>query len=170
MQALERGDRGPRPPRGLGEHRQKKIEERGIRARRRAGPAKLGEPVQPVGAERAAAVRLKQVFLNLLSNAIKFTPRGGEVRLTAEQSDTGVTIAVRDTGIGMRPEDVAVALEPFGQIDASFARRHEGTGLGLSLSKNLVELHGGRLEIETAPGAGTTVAVRFLKSRIAAAA
>jgi two-component system cell cycle sensor histidine kinase PleC len=61
-----------------------------------------------------------------------------------------------------------VALEPFGQIDASFARRHEGTGLGLSLSKNLVELHGGRLEIEIAPGAGTTVFVTLLRSAMTA--
>jgi len=113
---------------------------------------------------QADVVRLKQVFLNLLSNAIKFTPRGGEVRLTAEQNDTVVTIAIRDTGIGMRPEDLPVAFEPFGQIDASLSRRYEGTGLGLSLSKNLIELHGGRLEIETALGAGTTVFVTLPRS------
>jgi signal transduction histidine kinase len=73
---------------------------------------------------------------------------------------------VRDTGIGMAPEDIPRALEPFGQIDSRLARKYEGTGLGLPLSKALVELHGGKLEIESEPGVGTTVTVLLPPERI----
>lgn len=109
------------------------------------------------------AVRLRQVLLNLLSNAAKFTPEGGSVSLTARADPASgeVLLAVADTGIGMRPEDIPLALEPFGQIDSSLARKYEGTGLGLPLTKLLVEKHGGMLEIVSAPGQGTTVTVRL---------
>jgi two-component system cell cycle sensor histidine kinase PleC len=106
--------------------------------------------------------RVTQILLNLLSNAVKFTLPGGTVSLEAGLSDdSGIVFRVTDTGIGMRSEDIAVALAPFGQVDSGYARRFEGTGLGLPLAKSLTELHGGRLSIESAPGKGTTVAVCF---------
>jgi signal transduction histidine kinase len=109
---------------------------------------------------------MKQILLNVLSNAIKFTPAGGQVTLTVSHSDAGVTFTVVDTGIGMRPQDIPAALEPFRQIDGSLSRRHEGTGLGLPLAKRLTEMHGGVLEIVSAPGNGTRVIVRLPESRV----
>jgi two-component system cell cycle sensor histidine kinase PleC len=101
-------------------------------------------------------LRLKQVLLNLLSNAIKFTPAGGTVTLTADYHDDGdCRLTVRDTGIGMAPEAIPLALEPFRQIASPLARNHEGTGLGLSLAKSLIECHGGKLELESAVNQGT---------------
>ena len=102
-------------------------------------------------------LRLKQVLLNLLSNAIKFTPVGGTVTLRADYRDGGdCHLTVADTGIGMAPEAIPLALEPFRQIASPLARNHEGTGLGLSLAKALIEGHGGRLELESALNHGTT--------------
>jgi signal transduction histidine kinase len=117
----------------------------------------------------ADSTRVKQVLLNLLSNAIKFTPTGGTVSLDARQAPGTVEISVSDTGIGMKPEDIPVALERFQQVDNQLSRRHAGTGLGLPLSKALVEMHGGKLRIDSAPGRGTTVTVSFpIASRQAA--
>jgi len=104
-------------------------------------------------------LRLRQVLLNLLSNAIKFTPAGGTVSVVAEQCEAGLAITVRDTGIGMAPEDIPRALQPFVQVDNSFARQHGGTGLGLPLSKLFVDLHGGRFEIHSELGKGTSVTI-----------
>jgi signal transduction histidine kinase len=102
--------------------------------------------------------RVKQILINLLSNAIKFTEAGGNITILAAMAEGGsLEIAVRDNGIGMRPEDISRALEPFGQIDSSLARRYEGTGLGLSLARKLVEAHGGRLLINSELGVGTNV-------------
>jgi signal transduction histidine kinase len=103
--------------------------------------------------------RIRQVLFNLVHNAIKFTPAGGEVTVKAMRCDAGVAISVADTGIGIAPEDVPTALERFGQIDGSLARRYEGTGLGLPLSKRLVELHGGKLDLRSEVGVGTTVSI-----------
>jgi signal transduction histidine kinase len=114
----------------------------------------------------ADTTRLKQVLLNLLSNAIKFTPSGGCVTISAWAEASGLVIAVADTGIGMRAQDIPIALEPFRQIDAVLNRRYEGTGLGLPLAKRLIELHGGTIEIDSAPGRGTTVRVRLPALRI----
>jgi two-component system cell cycle sensor histidine kinase PleC len=104
---------------------------------------------------------LKQVLLNLLSNAIKFTPRGGRVAVTAEaRSDAfgeRVRVCVRDTGIGIAADDLARLARPFEQIESQHAKTQQGTGLGLALTKSLVELHGGVLDIHSAPGEGTTV-------------
>lgn len=112
--------------------------------------------------------KLKQVFLNLLSNAIKFTPAGGEVRVsTRHQPDGTIAIQVQDSGIGMNPEEVEVALQPFRQLGSPYIRRHEGSGLGLPLSKYLVELHGGHLHVASTLGSGTTVTVLIPKRRIA---
>jgi signal transduction histidine kinase len=107
------------------------------------------------------ATRLRQVLLNLLSNAIKFTPAGGRVLVTADRGDEAVLLAVSDTGIGMAPEDIPKALEPFGQIESSTTRKYGGTGLGLPISKMFAEQHGGRLQIESTPGRGTTVTVQL---------
>jgi protein-histidine pros-kinase len=119
---------------------------------------------------RSDQVRFQQILLNLMSNAVKFTPAGGRVRVTASVEADGAVIAVEDSGIGMRPEDVAIALEPFRQIDGPLSRRFDGTGLGLPLAKALVELHGGRLEIESAPNAGTLVRIRLPLERMTSAA
>lgn len=106
--------------------------------------------------------RLRQIGVNLLSNAVKFTPAGGQVVLSASvDPDGAVMIGVADSGIGMSPGEIKVALERFGQTPSSLSRPNEGTGLGLPLTKTLVELHGGRLAIASAPGKGTTVTVRF---------
>ncbi|HZZ87266.1 MAG TPA: ATP-binding protein [Caulobacteraceae bacterium] len=104
---------------------------------------------------------LKQVLLNLLSNAVKFTPRGGVITLMAEGRRDAmgdrVKISVRDTGIGIAPHDLARLARPFEQIESQQSKTQQGTGLGLALSKSLIEMHGGMLEIESQPGAGTTV-------------
>lgn len=103
--------------------------------------------------------KLRQVLLNLLSNAIKFTPPGGSVTLTVKALPEHVVFRVTDTGVGIRREDLAKAMAPFGQIGHPFNRRTGGTGLGLPLSKQLVELMGGRLDIDSLPGKGTTVSI-----------
>jgi signal transduction histidine kinase len=114
----------------------------------------------------ADALRLRQVLINLISNAVKFSSMGGEVKIDlADFKADGVLIAVSDAGVGMRPEDIPRALEPYGQVDASLKRRHQGTGLGLPLSKALVEKHGGKLEIESALGRGTIVRIRLPEER-----
>jgi len=110
--------------------------------------------------------RLKQIFLNLLSNAVKFTKANGEVRVRAFRDKHGLIISVSDTGIGMAEKDIPVALERFGQIDSTLARKYEGTGLGLPLAKQLAELHGGTLEIQSVVNVGTTVTVTLPASRI----
>jgi signal transduction histidine kinase len=110
--------------------------------------------------------RLKQIVFKLISNAIKFTPRGGAVDVRAEASGHGCAIEVRDTGIGIAAEDIARTLERFGQVDSRLARRYEGAGLGLPLARQLAELHGGTLAIESRLGAGTTVTVTLPAGRI----
>ena len=111
--------------------------------------------------------RIKQILINLLSNAIKFTNSGGSITISAAVDLAGtMEIAVKDTGIGMRTEDVPRALEPFGQIDSSLARRYDGTGLGLSLAKQLVESHGGQLLIDSALDIGTTVRMLLPPERL----
>ncbi|HVM83952.1 MAG TPA: PAS domain-containing sensor histidine kinase [Candidatus Binatia bacterium] len=120
-------------------------------------------PEQPLRLQ-ADALRLKQVLLNLMTNAIKFTPVGGSVTIGARpvnrgEASDGVTFFVADSGIGMTAEEIEVAMQPFGQVARAMTREQQGTGLGLPLAKGLVELHGGRLKIESAPQAGTRVTV-----------
>ncbi len=106
------------------------------------------------------AAKLRQVLLNLMSNAVKFTQARGRVSVTAREiDDEHLEIRVTDTGIGIAPEDIPIALAPFGQVDNRLARRYEGTGLGLPLTKVLVELHSGRLDIFSQPGVGTAVVI-----------
>jgi signal transduction histidine kinase/HAMP domain-containing protein len=107
------------------------------------------------------AAKLRQIFLNLLSNAIKFTEEGGSVTLSAVSGTNDVAVTVADTGIGMDPQDVEIAFQPFGQVDNRLERRYEGTGLGLPLTKALVDLHKGRIAVDSARGRGTRVTVSF---------
>jgi signal transduction histidine kinase len=110
--------------------------------------------------------RVRQILLNLISNAIKFTPEGGEIKISAAIKNGELVLIIADTGIGMSADDIPKALTRFGQIDSRLSRKYDGTGLGLPLSKRLVELHGGVLEIESVVGAGTTVTVRFPSDRV----
>ncbi len=116
---------------------------------------------------RADERKLKQVLLNLMSNAIKFTPEGGRVALGARrEADGSFTFEVTDTGIGIAAEDIPRAFAPFEQVDSRLSRQFEGTGLGLPLSDGFVKLHGGRLELESQPGAGTKAIVRLPPERV----
>jgi signal transduction histidine kinase len=118
---------------------------------------------------RADEMRLRQVLFNLLSNAVKFTPAGGAITVRAHATRAplptnggaaaerdAVRVAVCDTGMGIAAHDLPRLFEEFSQVDATFARRHEGTGLGLALCKRFVELHGGRIGVESEPGKGST--------------
>ncbi len=100
--------------------------------------------------------RVRQVLLNLLSNAIKFTPEGGRLRIVGRAENGGARIEVIDTGIGIAPADQSKLFREFVQLDASASRHYEGTGLGLALCKRLVELHGGRIGVESDLGRGST--------------
>lgn len=116
---------------------------------------------------RADPRQFKQMLANLLSNAIKFTDPGGKVSVkVACDPAKGYVFAVEDTGIGMAMEDIPKALAPFVQVDRSLARKHEGTGLGLPLTKRMIELHDGKLELQSALGLGTTATLVFPLSRI----
>ncbi|MGV3578670.1 sensor histidine kinase [Brevundimonas sp.] len=115
---------------------------------------------------RLDPLRLTQIVHNLLSNAIKFTPQGG-VTLTIEASaagaeETSLSVHVKDSGIGITAEDQTRLFEPFSQVDDSSTRRFGGTGLGLSICRKLAELMGGRIEIASTPGEGSTFSVRIL--------
>jgi signal transduction histidine kinase len=104
-----------------------------------------------VGDER----KIKQILLNLLSNAVKFTPEGGRIGIKARQADGSVEISVSDTGIGISPEDQAKIFEEFRQVGTDYAHKTEGTGLGLTLAKKFVELHGGKIWVESEIGQGS---------------
>ena len=104
---------------------------------------------------------------SLLDNAVKFTPPGGRITLRAALEESGLfAIAVADTGIGIPPEKLAEVIQPFGQVDGDLARTHDGAGLGLPLTRSLVEMHGGHLDIESSLHAGTVVTVRFPRDRV----
>ncbi len=112
--------------------------------------------------------RIRQIILNLASNAVKFTPPGGTVTISASERDGAVILEVRDTGIGIAKADLPVVMERFGQVDAYVSRKCQGTGLGMPLAKQLVEIHDGTFDIQSAPGAGTTVTVTFPRERTVA--
>ncbi len=140
-----------------------------IAARATAGRVKLVESVNVPHRIRAEEKALKQILVNLLSNAVKFTPEGGTVSLAAEIRPSGeVYIAITDTGIGIAPEDIEKALAPFGQIESALARKHQGTGLGLPITKGLIELHGGEMLLNSEVGKGTTVSFTLPKERVIA--
>jgi len=123
----------------------------------------LDEQVRSI---RADDRRLRQVLINLLSNAVKFTPEGGHIRISSTQENGGLAIAVSDSGIGMAPEDIPKAMTPFVQVDSKIRRKQEGTGLGLPLAKQLVELHGGTFRIDSKVDGGTTVTFVLPPERI----
>lgn len=111
--------------------------------------------------------RIKQVFLNILSNATKFTHDKGHISISSAINEAGdVEIRVKDSGIGMTHEEIEIALTPFAQVQSSLARQYEGTGLGLPLAHNLIEIHNGTLNIESEPGIGTEVIITLPKNRI----
>ena len=111
----------------------------------------------------ADARKVKQVVVNLLTNAVKFTPTGGSVTVRARRADADgqarAEISVTDTGVGIAPEEQALVFEEFRQASGDYLRKAEGTGLGLSLSKRFVELHGGTLTVKSQPGQGSTFTV-----------
>jgi signal transduction histidine kinase len=125
------------------------------RAARRA--ITLGVEVDPrLGEIKGDERKVKQVLLNLLSNAIKFTPEGGQVGVQARLADGFAEISVTDTGVGIAPEDHEAVFEEFRQVGSDYAKKHEGTGLGLTLSRRFVELHGGKIWVKSQLGEGAT--------------
>lgn len=132
-------------------------ERKNIRLRVRIDP-----DLREVVADR---LRFKQILYNLMSNAIKFTPDGGRVNVVLERLPDGwVQIVVQDTGIGIPKEHFETIFERFRQLDSSFSREWEGTGLGLALTREFVRLHGGRIEVQSEVGKGSTFTV-FLPQR-----
>jgi two-component system NtrC family sensor kinase len=113
---------------------------------------------------QADPLRVRQVLINLLSNAVKFTDAGGSVVVEARGEGDLVAIEVGDTGIGIAEAHQETIFQPFGQVDASLARRHRGTGLGLALSRRLTELQGGRLEVRSVVGKGSLFTATFPRS------
>jgi GAF domain-containing protein len=114
-----------------------------------------------VGDER----KIKQILLNLLSNAVKFTPEGGRIGINAKQTNGAVEISVSDTGVGIAPEDQARIFEEFRQVGSDYAHKVEGTGLGLTLAKKFVELHGGKIWLTSEVGKGSTFSFTLPKNR-----
>ena len=128
----------------------------------------LDEDLPPL---RADERKLKQILTNLLSNAVKFTPRGGKVCLeTFLDGDGALVFRISDTGIGIAVQDIPRALAPFEQVRGQASLTVEGTGLGLPLTKGLIELHGGKLSIDSELGRGTEVTVRLPSERVLAIA
>ena len=109
-----------------------------------------------IGELRADERKFKQILLNLLSNAVKFTPDGGKVVVRATPTGGGIEVAVSDTGVGISAEDQLVVFDEFKQVGRHYTNKHEGTGLGLALTKRFVELHGGTLTLQSEPGVGST--------------
>ena len=128
-------------------------EGRGVALRVHEGPAPVGASVDPD--------QLEKVVLNLLSNALKFTEPGGSVEVAVAADGDAAVLRVRDTGVGIAPDRLPRVFDRFFQADASSTRRYEGTGIGLALAKELVELHGGTIDVESAPGVGSTFTVRL---------
>jgi two-component system cell cycle sensor histidine kinase PleC len=132
-------------------------------ARQQTVDARVPEDLPAI---RCDVTRLRQVLINLLSNAVKFTPAGGQISVAGYlDADGSPVFRVSDTGIGMSSDELVVALEPFGQVDGSLSRQIDGTGLGLTLARGLVELHGGELRFSSVKGQGTSVEVRLPASR-----
>jgi two-component system cell cycle sensor histidine kinase PleC len=133
-----------------------------VRTRADAAGLRLSVDMDDLPEVEADFRALKQVLLNLLSNAVKFTPRGGAIRVFARTGldaagEQRVQVSVQDTGIGISREDLERLASPFEQVESQHSKTHQGTGLGLALSKALIAMHGGQLEIQSEPGKGTTV-------------
>jgi signal transduction histidine kinase len=128
-----------------------------IRERAMRHSIALATEVDPqLGELDADERKIKQILLNLLSNAVKFTPEGGRITVGAHLAGGMIEVAVTDTGIGIAPEDQAAVFEEFKQVGNDYTRKAEGTGLGLALTRRLVELHGGSMRLESEPGKGST--------------
>jgi PAS domain S-box-containing protein len=134
---------------------------------RQAGVAILTDVARNLPHLRADERKVRQALLNLVTNAVKFTPSGGQVQVRARLADDGLCLEVEDTGIGMSRADIPRALSPFVQIDSAINRRQAGTGLGLPLTKRLVEAHGATFDLKSEIGVGTTVSVAFPAERLA---
>jgi signal transduction histidine kinase len=128
------------------------VRERALRHGVRLDVAADGRVSTVIGDER----KIKQILLNLLSNAIKFTPEGGQVTVRTIPADGAVEVSVSDTGIGIAPGDQEAIFEAFRQVGTDYARKREGTGLGLALVRRFVELHGGRIWVKSEAGRGST--------------
>jgi signal transduction histidine kinase len=110
---------------------------------------------------------VKQCLVNLMSNAVKFTPEKGTIETRVKRpKGGGLCVSVADTGIGISEEDFDRVLSPFGQVESAYSGTYEGTGLGLPITKALIELHGGTLALESVVGVGTTVTLSFPKERV----
>jgi len=128
-----------------------------VRERAQRHGIKLGLDTDPELGETVADERkFKQILLNLLTNAVKFTPDGGRVEVRARRDEENVIVAVHDTGIGIATEDQGAVFEEFRQVGRHYTNKQEGTGLGLALTRKFVELHGGRIWLESEPGKGST--------------
>jgi signal transduction histidine kinase len=128
-----------------------------IRERAQSHHIALAQQIDPsLGAVFADERKFKQILVNLLSNAVKFTPDGGRIEVTARRADGHAEIAVHDTGIGIAPQDQDTVFEEFRQVGRDYTKKQEGTGLGLALTRRFVELHGGRIRLESEPGNGST--------------
>jgi len=128
-----------------------------VRERAQRHGITLGLEAEPsIGDMRADERKFKQILLNLLTNAVKFTPDGGRVDVRAKLVDAVLQVAVTDTGIGIAKDDQAAVFEEFRQVGRHYTNKQEGTGLGLALTKRFVELHGGRLTLDSEPGKGST--------------
>jgi signal transduction histidine kinase len=137
-----------------------------VRERAQKHGIALGQEIDPsldtiVADER----KFKQILLNLLSNAVKFTPDGGRIDVRAQANGGDVVVAVHDTGIGIAPEDQAAVFEEFRQVGRNYTNKQEGTGLGLTLTRKFVELHGGRIWLESEPGKGSTFTFSIPRQR-----
>ena len=114
---------------------------------------RLPEDLPPLQADRA---KLRRVLVNLLSNALKFTPRGGRVEVSAAREGGAVRVSVADTGVGIPPEDLARLFDKYEQARSRATRSEKGTGLGLYITRQLVELHGGEISVRSEVGKGST--------------
>jgi len=135
---------------GVAETMRPLAEARGLRLDARASGALL---------VRGDESRLRQVFYNLLDNAIKYTPAGGEVRVRAEAREGEAVVTVRDSGVGIPAEHLPRVFDRFYRVDKARSREMGGTGLGLSITRSIVVAHGGRIELDSSPGRGTTCTV-----------
>jgi PAS domain S-box-containing protein len=116
---------------------------------------------------RADERKVRQVFFNLIGNSVKFTPSGGQISVHGEvDAAAGLSVTVADTGIGIADDDIERVMQPFVQVDSSFARQHHGTGLGLPAVKAIMELHGGKIALRSRLGKGTEATIIFPPERI----
>lgn len=140
--------------------------ERMVSERAKAAHVSISIEIEPdIPVIMAEEVRMKQIFLNLLTNSIKYAP-GGLVTVSVKIQGDDLVMAVSDTGIGILPENIDKVLKPFEQVRSSANTAHEGVGLGLYLTKAFTEMHGGKLEIQSVFGQGTTVSLKFPVSKI----